>query len=76
MSTKRNTGLFGRVDAESPGYYIKPTRDFTQFTRDCEQKYWSSETAFDWEQDVHKNVCTYLMSRLPRNAETKVIKNN
>ncbi len=39
-----------------PDYYITPTRDFTQYTRDCEEKYWSKDTAFDWSQDIRKNL--------------------
>lgn len=37
-------------------YYVAPTRDFTQYTKDYEEKYWSKETAFDWQQDVAENL--------------------
>jgi hypothetical protein len=43
-----------------PDYYLSPTRDFTQYTKDCEEKYWSKETAFDWSQDVESNLRDYL----------------
>ncbi|HEV8355514.1 MAG TPA: hypothetical protein VGQ17_01980, partial [Gemmatimonadales bacterium] len=41
---------------ELPDYYIAPTRDFTQYTRDYEEKYWSKHTAFDWSQSVPDNL--------------------
>ena len=50
-----------------PDYYITPTRDFTQYTRDCEQKYWRKETAFDWGQDVVGN----LKSRLEKLSDSE-----
>ncbi|WP_228853304.1 hypothetical protein [Aegicerativicinus sediminis] len=43
-----------------PDYYITPTRDFTKYVRDCEEKYWNKESAFDWNQDVKKNLIEYL----------------
>jgi hypothetical protein len=33
-------------------YYIAPNSDFTQYTRDYEEKYWSKDTAFDWGQSA------------------------
>jgi hypothetical protein len=45
---------------EWPDYYLTPTRDFTQFTRDYEEKYWSRDTAFDWGQDVEANLAANL----------------
>tara|TARA_B110000046_G_scaffold185627_1_gene228163 strand:+ start:2021 stop:3475 length:1455 start_codon:yes stop_codon:yes gene_type:complete len=39
-----------------PDYYKTPTHDFTEYTKDCEEKYWTKETAFDWQQDVGKNL--------------------
>lgn len=45
---------------ERPDYYITPTRDFTQYTRDCEEKYWRKETAFDWKQDIRVNLKDHL----------------
>jgi len=56
MKVKRNTSSGnisnkGRVD-----YYITPTHDFTQYTRDCEEKFWSKETEFDWTQSVSENL--------------------
>ena len=39
-----------------PNYYKTPTRNFTQYTKDCEEKYWSKETEFDWAQDVKHNL--------------------
>lgn len=46
----------GTTDHGRPDYYITPTRDFTKYTKDCEEKYWSKETAFDWAQDVQANL--------------------
>jgi len=43
-----------------PDYYITPTRDFTQYTRDSEEKYWSRDTKFDWHQSVRDNLKEHL----------------
>lgn len=48
-----------------PDYYITPTRDFTQYTRDCEEKYWRKETAFDWRLDVRSGLKEHLDSLNP-----------
>ncbi len=37
-------------------YYITPTHDFRQYTRDYEEQYWRQDTAFDWGQDVPANL--------------------
>jgi len=47
-------------DKGLPDYYITPTHDFTQYTKDCEEKYWSKETAFDWNQSVRNNLKEHL----------------
>lgn len=39
-----------------PDYYITPTHDFRQYTKDCEEKYWNRETAFDWSQSPELNL--------------------
>lgn len=49
-----------KVDKGRPDYYLTPTRDFTQYTRDCEEKYWNKETAFDWDQNVPQNLKAHL----------------
>ncbi|TFG53021.1 MAG: hypothetical protein E4H37_04385 [Gemmatimonadales bacterium] len=49
-----------RRKKEWPDYYIAPTRDFTQFTADFEQQYWSRDTAFDWSQSVEANLRLHL----------------
>lgn len=49
---------------ELPEYYVAPTRDFTQYTKDYEEKYWSKETAFDWQQNVAQNLKGHV-GRLP-----------
>src|SRR5512139_199267 len=41
-------------------YYITPSHDFTQYTRDYEEKYWRQDTAFDWQQDVPANLRHHL----------------
>jgi hypothetical protein len=46
---------------ELPDYYITPTRDFTQFTRDYEEKYWSRDTAFDWAESVEEQLGAHLL---------------
>jgi hypothetical protein len=43
-----------------PDYYITPTRDFTQYTKDSEEKYWRKETKFDWHQNVRNNLEQHL----------------
>jgi len=45
---------------ERPEYYITPTHDFTQYTKDYEEKYWSQDTAFDWQQSVSENLKAHL----------------
>jgi hypothetical protein len=47
---------------ERPDYYITPTRDFTQYTRDYEEKYWSKDSAFAWQQNVPANLKAHLES--------------
>lgn len=50
---------------ELVGYYIAPSHDFTQYTRDYEEKYWSKDTAFDWQQSVPANLKEHLESSPP-----------
>ncbi len=50
---------------ELPDYYVTPTRDFTQYTEDYEEKYWSKETAFDWQQNVARNLKAHVDSLAP-----------
>jgi hypothetical protein len=52
---------------DRPDYYITPTRDFTQYTRDCEEKYWRKETAFDWQQNIAHNLRDHLEQLSPEN---------
>jgi len=47
----RKKSLKGR-----PDYYITPTRNFTQYTKDSEQKYWIKDTKFDWNQNILQNL--------------------
>lgn len=44
------------VDKGRPDYYVTPSRDFTKYTKDCADKYWNKETAFDWSQNVQDNL--------------------
>jgi len=50
-----------------PDYYITPTHDFTQYTRDSEEKYWRKETKFNWDQDVRNNLKEHLENLDPAN---------
>jgi hypothetical protein len=59
------------VHHERPDYYIKPTHDFTQYTRDYEERYWSRDTAFDWNQGVAENLTLHL-ERLPGEELSRV----
>lgn len=52
MKDTRNAYARKTLDKGRPDYYITPTHDFTQYTKDCEGKYWSKDTAFDWSQSV------------------------
>lgn len=56
MEDNRNTSSRKISDYGRPDYYITPTHDFTQYTRDCEEKYWSKDTAFDWTQSVSDSL--------------------
>ena len=56
---------------ERPDYYITPTHDFTQYTKDYEAKYWSKDTAFDWQQRVPENLKAHLET-LPPEEFSKV----
>ncbi len=51
---------------ERPDYYITPTHDFTQYTKDYEAKYWSQDTAFEWHQSVPQNLKTHLDALPPQ----------
>ena len=44
MTNNSNTSPRKTVIKERPDYYITPTRDFTQYTKDSEEKYWSKDT--------------------------------
>lgn len=55
LNLSSKPGEKGRAD-----YYLTPSHDFTQYTKDCEEKYWNKETAFDWGQDIHHNLKNHL----------------
>ena len=59
------------LDKARPDYYKTPTRDFTQYTKDCEEKYWKKETAFDWSQSVRQNLKEHL-EKLESEAFSKI----
>ena len=52
MKEPRNSSDRKALDKGRPDYYVTPSHDFTQYTRDCEEKYWSKDKAFDWGQSV------------------------
>lgn len=52
MKASHNTSSQKTLDKGKPDYYITPTHDFTQYTKDCEEKYWSKDTAFNWYESV------------------------
>lgn len=56
MKDNRNTSPRKSLDKGRPDYYITPSHDFTQYTKDCEEKYWSKDTAFDWSQSVQVSL--------------------
>lgn len=53
-------------DKGRPDYYLTPTHDFTQYTKDCEEKYWKKETEFDWSQNVRNNLKEHLENLDPK----------
>lgn len=65
MKNHQNHPPGRRIDKGRPDYYITPTHDFTQYTRDCEEKYWNKETAFDWSQSVEDNLRNNLEHLTP-----------
>lgn len=65
MKVHRNISTRKILEKGRPDYYITPTRDFTKYTKDCAEKYWSKETAFDWNQSVHDNLRQHLESLNP-----------
>ncbi len=67
MKDHRNPSSQRVANKGRPDYYITPTRDFTQFTRDSEEKYWSKDTKFDWQQDIQANLKLYLENLDPGN---------
>lgn len=56
MKDKTKASSHKISDKGRPDYYITPTHDFTQYTRDCEEKYWVKDTAFDWSQSVSDSL--------------------
>ena len=52
MKEPRNSSDRKALDKGRPDYYLTPSHDFTQYTRDCEEKYWSKDKTFDWGQSV------------------------
>ncbi len=65
--SSRKTVVKGR-----PDYYITPTRDFTQYIKDSENKYWSKDTKFDWQQSVQANLKEHL-ENLDPNEFSRII---
>ncbi len=60
MKDHRNPSFRKSVGKGRPDYYITPTRDFTEYTKDSEEKYWSKATQFNWQQSVHENLKNHL----------------
>lgn len=59
------------VHRERPDYYITPTHDFTQYTKDYEEKYWTKDTAFDWQQSVPENLKAHV-EQLPQEEFSRI----
>ncbi|MFD2201726.1 hypothetical protein [Shivajiella indica] len=57
---KDKTAFRSTKGKERPEFYITPTHDFTQYTKDCEEKYYNKDTAFDWSQNVGENLKDYI----------------
>jgi DNA-binding protein Fis len=72
MKGRRNPSSHNIIIKGRPDYYITPARDFTQYTKDSEQKYWSKDTKFDWHQSVRGNLEEYLENLEPEDF-SKVI---
>jgi hypothetical protein len=60
IEQKRQTSTRNTAGKERPDFYITPTHDFTQYTKDCEEKYYNKDTAFDWSQNVGENLKEYV----------------
>ena len=60
MKDFQNPSARKNVIKDRPDYYITPTRDFKQYTKDSEEKYWSKETKFDWQHSVRANLKEHL----------------
>ena len=60
MKNHRNPSSNTPIIKGRPDYYLTPTRDFTQYTKDSEEKYWSQDTKFDWQQSVQDNLKKHL----------------
>jgi hypothetical protein len=72
MKGHRNTSTGKKAVKGRPDYFITPTHDFTQYTRDSEEKYWSKDTKFDWHQNVRDNLKQHL-ENLDANGFTKIL---
>ena len=62
----QNTNSRKKILKGRPDYYITPTRNFTQYTRDSEQKYWIKDTKFDWNQNILHNLKENLENLEPK----------
>jgi hypothetical protein len=60
IKQKRQTSTTKTAGKERPDFYITPTHDFTQYTKDCEEKYYNKDTVFDWSQNVGENLKEYV----------------
>lgn len=60
MTTPRKSLPVKPVIRGRPDYYLTPTQDFTQYTRDSQRKFWNQETQFDWQQNVEENLKSHL----------------
>ena len=60
MKDNRNPSFRKSIGKGRPDYYITPTHDFTQYTKDSEEKYWSQNTKFNWNLSVQGNLKEHL----------------
>jgi len=65
IKQKRQFSTNKTAGKERPDFYITPTHDFTQYTKDCEEKYYNKDTAFDWSQNVGENLKEYVKNLSP-----------
>lgn len=72
MKDFQNPAAVKSIIKGRPDYYITPTHDFTQYTKDSEQKYYTKDSKFDWSQNILDNLKEHL-ANLERQEFSKIL---